>query len=82
MYSNILSDRTEYYDLLKKWLAPVTDSPTRWITCFNSNKDGWSAATFHSKCNNKGPTITIIKVKDYIFGGYSDKDWRKYHFFC
>ncbi|KAK3748598.1 hypothetical protein QZH41_005225 [Actinostola sp. cb2023] len=76
MYSNILSNRTEYYDLLRKWLAPVTDSPTRWVTCFHSNKDGWSAATFHSKCNNKGPTITIIKVKDYIFGGYSDKDWR------
>ncbi|KAK3748599.1 hypothetical protein QZH41_005226 [Actinostola sp. cb2023] len=76
MYSNILADRTDYYDLLREWLAPVTDSPTPWVTCFHSKKDGWSAATFHSKCNNKGPTITIIKVKDYIFGGYSDKDWR------
>ncbi|KAK3748601.1 hypothetical protein QZH41_005228 [Actinostola sp. cb2023] len=76
MYSNILADRTDYYDLLREWLAPVTDSPTPWVTCFHSKKDGWSAATFHSKCNNKGPTITIIKVKDYIFGGYSDKDWQ------
>ncbi|KAK3698424.1 hypothetical protein QZH41_001190 [Actinostola sp. cb2023] len=80
MYSNILVNRTEYYDLLREWLAPVTGVPTHWATCYHTKNDGWSASTFHSRCNSIGPTITIIKVKDYIFGGYSDKDWRQRSF--
>ena len=34
------------------------------------------ADTFHNRCNNKGPTITLIKnEKGYIFGGYASIDW-------
>ena len=42
-------------------------------------RDGMSADAFHNKCNNRGPTITLIKnEKGYIFGGYSAIEWNNY----
>ena len=39
-------------------------------------RDGMSNDTFHNKCNNKGPNISLIKSeKGYIFGGFSSTDW-------
>ena len=43
---------------------------------YRGTRDGMSAYTFHNKCNNKGPTISLFKnEKGYIFGGYSSIDW-------
>ena len=30
---------------------------------------------FHTKCDNKGPTVTILQGKNCLFGGYTSKDW-------
>ena len=39
--------------------------------------DGDSIETFHKKCDNKGPTLIIIKTtKNYIFGGYNPLSWN------
>ena len=44
---------------------------------WKGSQDGFGAATFHSKCNNKGPTLTVIKSNnDKIFGGYTSEPWR------
>jgi len=44
--------------------------------------DGWAASTFHSRCDNKGPTVTIIRVGGkYIFGGYTSLSWGKWFVF-
>jgi len=38
--------------------------------------DGFSASTFHNKCDNQGATVTIILSDlDYIFGGFTTKSW-------
>ena len=50
------------------------------MTCWHAKTDGWAASTFHSNCDEKGPTVTIIQVGNYIFGGYTDVSWpSKYH---
>ena len=50
------------------------------MQCWHAKTDGWEDSTFHSKCDGKGPTVTIIKVGSYIFGGYTDVSWSsKYH---
>lgn len=37
---------------------------------------GDSASTFHSKCNNKGPTLTLIRnIKGYRCGGFTNQSW-------
>ena len=46
------------------------------ILLYQISRDGSSPITFHEKCNNKGPTITIIKTDDgHIFGGYNPISW-------
>ena len=53
------------------------------MRCWHAKTEGWAASTFHSKCDGKGPTVTIIKVGSYIFGGYTDVSWSspsKCHF--
>ena len=44
---------------------------------FKGSRDGHSAEAFHSKCDNQGPTLTIIKAKrGKKFGGFLDKSWN------
>ena len=51
------------------------------MKCWRAKTDGWAASTFHSNCDGKGPTVTIIRVGSYIFGGYTDVSWSsKYQF--
>ena len=45
------------------------------MRCWQGKTDGWASSTFHSKCDGKGPTVTIVQVGSYIFGGYTDKSW-------
>ena len=43
---------------------------------YRASADGWTAAQFHAKCDDKGPTLTLIKsTGGHIFGGYADKPW-------
>ena len=47
------------------------------IKIYDTKKDGFKAKTFHNKCDNKGPTLCIIKNNHkYIFGGYTSKSWK------
>ena len=76
--SKILESDPDYVEKLKEWLFPVTSGPTNWVRCYRARDHGWSSSTFHSKCNNLGPTITIVKVGAYKFGGYTDAQWRTF----
>ncbi|CAF1062656.1 unnamed protein product [Adineta steineri] len=48
----------------------------RWKLIYKATCDGFDANAFHSHCNNKGPTMTIIQSNtNYIFGGYTSASW-------
>ena len=68
---------SEYLIKLNSYLDPVLQSPGRseFVWCWRAKTDGWAASTFHSSCDVKGPTVTIIQVGSYIFGGCTDKSW-------
>ena len=66
---------------LTNFLKPVARSGYHWKLCWRASRDGWAAERFHSLCDDKGPTVTIIKVGKYIFGGYASESWSK-SFFC
>ena len=74
----------KYLCKLNSFLAPVlrSSSRSRFVRCWRAKTDGWVASTFHSNCDGKGPTVTIIQVGRYIFGGYTDVSWSsgEYHF--
>ena len=39
---------------------------------------GFKAQAFHSRCDNQGPTLTIIKSgMGKVFGAYTDIAWTK-----
>ena len=63
--------------LKRMWAAdgPVTDPPELTLL-YRASRDGWNASDFHSKCDNKGPTLTVIKCTGgYVFGGYAHAAW-------
>ncbi len=43
---------------------------------YRASRDGWCATDFHSKCDNNGATVTVIKsTGGYVLGGYADLPW-------
>ena len=43
---------------------------------YRATQDGFTSLAFHSKCDNKANTITIIKNNlNYVFGGYTSVSW-------
>ena len=43
---------------------------------YRASRDGWTATDFHSFCDYKGPTVTVIKSENQIFGGYTELQWE------
>ena len=81
-HSAILQNNDNYLSTLSNWLKPVVQSKSSyWKRCWRASLDGWALSTFHSRCDGKGPTVTIIKVQQYIFGGYTSTSWSKFLFY-
>ncbi|CAB4027190.1 Hypothetical predicted protein [Paramuricea clavata] len=57
-----------------EWL----NNKSTWTLCWQASRHGWAASTFHTNCDFKGPTVTIVSVDagKYVFGGYSDISWE------
>ena len=70
-------DYSQFLKVLFSYLDPVliNKERSRFVRCWHAETDGWAASTFHSNCDGRGPTVTIIKVNSYIFGGYTDVSW-------
>ncbi len=48
------------------------------ILLYRPTRDGFTSQAFHSKCDGKGNTITIIKNNlNYVFGGYASSAWNR-----
>ena len=61
---------------LSNWCKDATDiTNARGKLLYRASRDGWAASNFHSFCDNKGPTVTVIKSGNYTFGGYSEEQW-------
>ncbi|XP_015751618.1 PREDICTED: protein crumbs-like isoform X4 [Acropora digitifera] len=75
--STIIGDNQTYLVMLSRWLRPVAQSNGQWILCWRASLHGWAASTFHSLCDNKEPTVTIVKdTNNNTFGGYTSIPWR------
>ena len=75
-YSSISGNDQTFLAWLDKWLKPVTSLSSYWKHCYQATVNGWSASVFHSNCDGKGPSVTIIRVGKYIFGGYTSVPWE------
>ncbi|XP_020900714.2 uncharacterized protein LOC110239339 [Exaiptasia diaphana] len=79
--SSILSNygNVSYFQTISEYLSPVLKyNDSYWLRCWHGRTDGFGSATFHTKCDGKGPTVTIVLVKPfYVFGGYTDVPWHQ-----
>jgi len=54
-----------------------TDKP-KLALLYRGSRDGFSASSFHARCDGKGNTLTVIKAQSQpnIFGAYTGESWR------
>ena len=50
--------------------------------CYRALLHGWSAQQFHQLCDDKAETVVLVKVGNWIFGGYTDQTWQGKNFLC
>ena len=69
----------EHRSVLNVWLSPQEG---KWKLLFRGSRDGFQAETFHSKYDNKGPTVTIVTSGNYIFVGFTEISWNSKFVSC
>ena len=71
--SRILAGNKAYLNQMDQWLNGTIN---KWTLCWRATEHGWDVtAQFHPRCDYKAPTVTIVQVGQYIFGGFADKSW-------
>jgi len=61
-----------FYQVIQTWLG----APRLWTLMYRGTRDTFGGAQFHARCNNIGPTISIIRsTGNFIFGGYNPQNW-------
>ena len=75
--NNLLSTiliNNEEKNLITNWINP--NSPIKYQLLYKASIDGDLMNTFHKKCDNKGPTLIIVKTtKGKRYGGYNPISW-------
>ena len=69
---SVILTNEEHRRVLKTWL-PIK---SEWRLLFRASRDGFAALAFHFKCDNKGPTVTVVKSGGNIFGGFTGNAWK------
>ncbi|GBC07367.1 hypothetical protein RclHR1_07410003 [Rhizophagus clarus] len=74
---------SRHFAIFSSWIKKKNDSyynvnniPYNFNLLYRSNRES-DAATFHAKCDNKGPTIVIVRLRhsNGIVGGYNPFFW-------
>ena len=80
--SAIITGNAFYKIRLHDFLTPAVGRIPHWVLCYRASTHSWASTTFHSRCDGKRDTVTIIKKGEYVFGGYTDIPWGKYNIPC
>lgn len=77
--STILSTEQKQV-FVNKWLKEkMKSSQSDFVMAYRASRNGWNSSNFHSLCDNKGPTFTVVKSGNYIFGGFTEQSWDGKH---
>ena len=62
----------QYDNYLREWLGSEYD----WRLIYRASEHDYTTESFHNYCDNRGPTLIIIKSSGgWIFGGYTIQPW-------
>jgi hypothetical protein len=71
-YSNCATNEKE----IKYLLELLGKKKFATILLYSGSKHGWMLEDFHSRCDKKGPTISLFRVKDGdCIGGFTSANW-------
>ena len=74
MFKNSVILSSDQRQTLVNWLKGsqnITNGSDKLL--YLASRNGWAASNVHACCDNKGPTLTVIKSGNYIFGGYTEQ---------
>lgn len=76
--NNLIGDiikTSEQYNLICDWIDK--NKSFKFQMLYKGTLDGDTNEIFHKKCDNQGPTLSIIESTDgQKFGGYASKSWN------
>ena len=65
----------QYDDKLREWCGDY-----KWKLLYRASEHGYTAESFHEYCDDKEPTLIVIKSsRGWIFGGYTTRSWKVVH---
>ena len=71
--SQIIGNNGSWQNSLNLWLG---NSKKEVDLLYRATRDGFNSQTFHRLCDNKGPTITLVRDNHgRCFGGYTSTHW-------
>ncbi|XP_069125153.1 interferon-induced protein 44-like isoform X2 [Argopecten irradians] len=60
---------------LSKWID--SSKSHKFTLLYKISRDGCNAQTFHTYCDNKGPTVTVLyNTNNSVYGGYTAASWN------
>ena len=65
-----------FRSVLIDWIPEEFVLSGEWRLLFRASRDGFTASAFHSRCDNKRPTITVVESDANIFGGFTENAWE------
>ena len=72
-YGSKVLENSNYDSILRRWLG----NHYKWKLIYRASEHGYTAVSFHECCDDKGPTLVIIKSSEgWIFGGYTTQSWK------
>ncbi len=76
IYSPLLKESVisegQYDDKLREWIGDY-----KWKLLYRASENYYSGLSFHEYCDDKGPTLIVIKSSGgWIFGGYTTQSWK------
>ena len=77
-YSSIIGNDFNNIKLVQNWIGEtINKKEIKFKLIFKMNDNGTGSNDFHKYCDDKGPTLTLIKTtKNKIFGGFTPLNWK------
>ena len=76
--SSIIKDDKNSLNSITNWiLETINKDEIKFELIFKMSENGNKSDDFHKYCDNKGPTLTLVKTtKNKIFGGFTPLNWK------
>ena len=58
---------------VREWIG---EQRANWNLIYRATRQQYTHEGFHRRCDAAGPTVTILRVEDYVCGGYTPLSWH------